>query len=95
MQQNAWFCLPPPPPSVLLCLFFLVWQKATGLGAGLCRQRSRERRALMETTRAMQEHFNGASWDRKLGLTLAPPVYDHVVPGAPVPVKRKRKKYSA
>ncbi|KAK9917692.1 hypothetical protein WJX75_007248 [Coccomyxa subellipsoidea] len=59
------------------------------------RQKSRERKVLMETTRAMQEHFNGASWDRKLGLTLAPPVYDHVVPGAPVPVKRKRKKYSA
>ena len=58
------------------------------------RQKSRERRALMETTRAMQEHFNGASWDRKLGLTLAPPTYDHVVPGAPVPVKRKKKKYS-
>ncbi|BDA48563.1 ATP-dependent RNA helicase SUV3L, mitochondrial [Coccomyxa sp. Obi] len=58
------------------------------------RQKTRERRALMETTRAMQEHFNGASWDRKLGLTLAPPTYDHVVPGAPVPVKRKKKKYS-
>jgi hypothetical protein len=30
------------------------------------RQRSRERKALMETQRALQEQFNGCTWDRRV-----------------------------
>jgi hypothetical protein len=48
----------------------------------------------METQRALVEQFNGCLWDRREGLKLAPPIYNHVVPGAPVPVKRNKKKYS-
>ena len=34
------------------------------------RQRKRERLALLDTTRALQEHFNGCSWDRKVPILV-------------------------
>lgn len=48
---------------------------------------------LIATSTAIENHFNGNAWDRKIGLKLAAPSYEHVVPSMPPPrlLKRKRK----
>ena len=57
----------------------------------VCRQKRADKMSLAEVSRAVEDHFNGTSWDRRLGLKLAPPTYDHRVPGAPEPPQRRRR----
>ncbi len=58
----------------------------------VCRQKRADKMSLAEVSRAVEDHFNGTSWDRRLGLKLAPPTYDHRAPGAPEPPLRRRRR---
>ena len=48
---------------------------------------------LIETSRAIEDHFNGSQWDRRIQQKLLAPVYQEALPKVAVPrlLKRNRK----
>lgn len=48
---------------------------------------------LIDASRAIEDHFNGSQWDRRIQQKLLAPVYQQALPTTPVPrlLKRSRK----
>ena len=48
---------------------------------------------LIDVSRAIEDHFNGSQWDRRVQQKLIAPVYQKPLPAVPIPklLRRSRK----